>query len=81
MQDAIFWADSDACIVSANQKACDLMGYTKEEILSMTLYDFYLKLTPETWKEMWEFILKEKNISAEIETYKRMGQAFHQKFL
>jgi PAS domain S-box-containing protein len=76
MQDAIFWTDSDANIISANQKACDLVGYTKEEILSMTLFDFYPKLTPQTWKEIWEYILKEKNISAEVETLKKDGTSF-----
>lgn len=76
MQDAIFWTDSEANIVSANQKACDLMGYTKKEILSMTLYDFYPRLTPETWRESWEFILREKNINAELETWKKDGTSF-----
>ncbi|GEM_PF-1599669 len=76
MQDAIFWADSEANIVSANRKACDLMGYTKEEILSMTLYDFYPKLTPETWKESWEYVRKVKNIAVEIETFKKDGTSF-----
>ena len=76
MEDAIFWTDSSARIVSANNKACELMGYTKKEFLSMTLFDFYPELTPETWQTSWENIKREKSISAEMKTIKKDGTAF-----
>ncbi len=76
MQDAIIWTDSKARIVKSNNKACELLGYTKEEILTVTLYNLYPMLTPATWQESWEFITREKNINAEMKTLRKDGTSF-----
>lgn len=76
MQDAIFWADSSACVVSANNKACELLGYSKEEITKMSVYDFYPDLTPRIWNDLWEYILKQKTFSAEVDHIKKDGSLF-----
>ena len=37
--DAIVWHDSEARIQRVNQAACEQWGYTREELLGMTIQD------------------------------------------
>jgi PAS domain S-box-containing protein len=37
--DAILWIDTDFRIFRVNEAACQLFGYSRDELLSMTTYD------------------------------------------
>jgi PAS domain S-box-containing protein len=54
--DAIFLIDYDGQLIDVNQRACDSLGYTREELLSMTLFDiecdFDLPRARATWSSM-----------------------------
>ena len=39
LHDAVFWIDSHAQIFQVNEKACQMSGYTKEELLQMKVKD------------------------------------------
>jgi PAS domain S-box-containing protein len=45
----IYRLDSEGRVVSANQEACRCLGYTRDELQSLTIYDFNPTLTPEGW--------------------------------
>ncbi len=51
--DAIFVADPQtALILDANEKACTSLGYTREELLSMKVIDFEMKIQDiDSWKD------------------------------
>jgi len=53
-QDAILLANDDATYIDANPAACQLLGYSREELIGMTVWD----LTPERYREVgqsaWE---------------------------
>jgi PAS domain S-box-containing protein len=54
--DAIFLLDYEGRLIDVNQRACDSLGYTREELLSMTLFDiecdFDLPRAQATWSSM-----------------------------
>jgi len=50
-----------ANIVQVNDGACKMLGYSKEEFASMTLYDIDKDLTPETLKEIRNRKVKSNN--------------------
>ena len=52
--DSIFWVDFDGRIIYTNNTACDLLGYSMDELLSMHVYDFDAHLTRESWEIMRE---------------------------
>jgi PAS domain S-box-containing protein len=58
--DAIFWVDPIGRIVYANQKACDVLEYSKEELQAMTVFDINPVLPRGEWGAHWETI-QEKN--------------------
>lgn len=52
--DCIFWLDSSARIVFANDAASMITGYSLEELLSMTIFDIDPDFTGEAWHDHWE---------------------------
>ena len=52
-RDAVYWIKSDASITYANESACQLLGYTKEELKFMTVFDLDPNFTEKKWKQHW----------------------------
>ena len=44
-----FFTRVDATFAFVNQNACDSLGYTREELMALTLFDVNPELTPEMW--------------------------------
>lgn len=49
-----FFTRIDATFAHVNQNACDSLGYTREELMSLTLYDVDPNLTQELWDSLLE---------------------------
>jgi two-component system cell cycle sensor histidine kinase/response regulator CckA len=52
-RDAIFWLAGDGKLVYVNEAACRSLGYTREELLSMTIFDIDPRFPRELWPEHW----------------------------
>jgi PAS domain S-box-containing protein len=52
--DGIFWAQHDGQFVYVNDAACRKLGYTRDELLTMKVWDIDAQLTPEEWNQCWE---------------------------
>jgi PAS domain S-box-containing protein len=52
--DAVFWLGSDARFFYANARACQHLGYSREELLSMTVHDVDPDFPAEVWPKHWE---------------------------
>ena len=50
----MFWLGSDARFFYANARACRHMGYSREELLSMTVHDIDPNFQAEVWPKHWE---------------------------
>ncbi len=44
--DQVFWVDEQGKITNVNQSACEQLGYTREELLQMTIYQVNPSLSP-----------------------------------
>jgi len=51
--DPAFWMDSDARFFYVNDAACHSLGYTREELLTMTVHDIDPNFPKGTWKLNW----------------------------
>ncbi len=47
--DAVFWMGSDARFIYVNNTACNLLGYSREELLTMRMCEICPALPEETW--------------------------------
>lgn len=52
--DSIVWITPEAKISYANNSACRMMGFSREEILNRTVFDNNPNFTPETWVAHWQ---------------------------
>ncbi|HLA82188.1 MAG TPA: PAS domain S-box protein, partial [Thermoleophilia bacterium] len=52
--DLIYWAGRDGRIIDAGDSTCERFGYTKDELLGLTVFDLTVDLEPEKWPEIWE---------------------------
>lgn len=58
-KDAIYFLNSNAKLFYANEAASNLLGYSKEELLNMTIYEIDSFLNQSNWSDLWK-TLKEK---------------------
>jgi len=52
--DIIFWIDSDGKFIYANEEAYNALGYSREELLALKLYEVELNFSADIWKDYWE---------------------------
>jgi len=64
MSDMALWIDPKGNIAYANESASSLLGYSSQELLSMTIHDIDSNFPPELWKFRWEEFKHEKNSNA-----------------
>jgi len=72
--DAIVWHDCEARIQRVNQAACEQWGYTREELLGMTIQDINPNSTKQTWAKFWRELKKKKIITFEDEHRTKDGR-------
>ncbi len=54
--DIMFWIDQNAQILMTNEKACQRLGYTREEIFALRIPDIDPNCTEEKWNQHWKKI-------------------------
>ena len=71
--DVIIWNDSQARIHRANKAACNLLGYSQEELLGMTIQDINPNSNKQTYARFWNEIKEKKTVSFEEQHMKKDG--------
>ena len=74
--DCILWIDPEGKIVFANQKACEVLEYSKEELQALTVFDIDPMITREWWRPHWEAIREKKSFIIETCHRTKSGQIF-----
>ncbi len=69
-----FWAGPDARIIYVNEEACRFLGYSREELLTMTVPDINPDYRPETWAAHWEEIRRLGSFTFEARHRARDGR-------
>lgn len=60
--DAVFWVSKDARFFYVNDAACCMAGYSREELLSMTMHDVDPDFSPKIWSEYWKTIKQQGSL-------------------
>ncbi|MDH4157628.1 MAG: PAS domain S-box protein [candidate division Zixibacteria bacterium] len=72
--DPVFWLGPDARFFYVNEGACRVLGYTREELLSLTVHDIDPNFPAERWEEHWYDIKKRGSKSFESHHRTKDGQ-------
>jgi len=54
LSDAVYWMDSKARIVDVNETACSMLGFTREELLNLTVFNIDPDFTEDKWVKAWD---------------------------
>ena len=74
--DAVFWMDNQARFIYVNQSACESVGYSRDELLKMTLYDVNPNSTPEDMGRLLEHLRGVKTVRLETTHRRKDGSVF-----
>jgi len=72
----IFVADNEGHYIEVNRAACQMSGYTEEELLNLTIPDFIAPEFLEKGMESFERLLTEGYVEDEIMVRKKNGETF-----
>jgi formate hydrogenlyase transcriptional activator len=65
LREALFWIGEDGYIWHVNNKATELTGYSREELLKMHVFDLNQSVQKPDWPAVWEKLKKEKKVIRE----------------
>ncbi|MGC9521974.1 MAG: GAF domain-containing protein [Anaerolineae bacterium] len=72
---AIFWIHPDGTLHTANQTACDLLGYTSAELCALPgISDLDPNMIPNVWGIHWEKVKAQKRFTIETEYRTQKGR-------
>ena len=71
--EAIAWIRKDARILYVNDTVCNLLGYSREEMLTKTVHDIDPGYTPEVWKNYWKELRRNGSLTFETVAQKKDG--------
>jgi len=61
--DAIFWVDTEARFHFVNEAACRSLGYSREELMGMSVHDIDPDFPVERWTKQWDKVKKLKSFT------------------
>jgi PAS domain S-box-containing protein len=71
-----FWADAEGHLLYANATAVASLGYTVQELLSLTLQHICPELTPALWKQFLKEVRSQDKFAFELTMQSRDGRGF-----
>ncbi len=76
VSDPIIWLGSDGSIHRVNKAACQSLGYSRKEFLSLTAYDISPDIQEDTCPWLWAKIKEEKTFTVYFQLQKKNGDEF-----
>lgn len=73
---AAFCVSENAEFIYVNNAACSLVGYSREQMLSMRLQDVDINWEKEKWLEQWELLKQQHSMGFHTCYRKKTGKAF-----
>ena len=71
--EAILWIDSSGRIHRANRAACQLLGYSQDELLGVNICELYRE-SKEFWHKRWSDLRKKGEFAFEDRLFTKSGQ-------
>ncbi len=74
--EAVIWTGPDARFVYVNEATCQMLGYTKAELLMMTVFDIAPDLSPQDWQTDWCRLKQQSSYTLETLNRHKKGHLF-----
>ncbi len=74
--DCVYWMTSDARFFYVNDSACKILGYAREDLLSMSLRDIDPDFAAEAWHGLWKRVRDCESLTAKGHYRNKQGHVF-----
>jgi len=74
--DAALWMGPDARLIYVNDAVCRSLGYSREELLSMTVHDIDPDFSEEVWADHWKDVKRRGSFTIESHHRTKDGRIF-----
>ena len=74
--DCVLWTDSTGHLLNVSDSTCTSLGYSREELLAMTLFDVDPSLSRQQWSENWKRMKTQGAFTVETVHRRRNGEIF-----
>lgn len=74
--DSLFWITPDARFANVNDSTCRRLGYSRDELLNMTVFDVDPAFPRETWDSHWQEIKERKSFTIQTKHRTKAGEVF-----
>lgn len=74
--DGFFVHDDEGNIVDVNQRGCEMLGYSREELLKLTIFDIDKEVGYERANKIWEELQLGQTITLETRNMRKDGTTF-----
>ena len=71
--EAVLWVDQTGQIFNVNETACRMLGYARQELITMTVHDIDPSLPVERWAEHWKDVKEQGALGFEAKYWSRTG--------
>ena len=75
-REAVSWIASDGRLVYVNEAACEMLEYSRKELLEMSIFDVVPQFSRESWDEHWGMRLRTGSALVEILHETKTGRIF-----
>jgi len=75
--DAIFWVNSEGGLEYVNNSACQSLGYTRQELLGLSIFDINLYFSRNSWGDHWKQVRQDGSRLIEARHRTKGGKVFH----
>ena len=74
--DYTLWADSEGHFVDVSGSACARFGYTREEFLTLSIFDITLRASAAAWPDRWREVKRCGTLTLERQYRTKAGEIF-----
>ena len=74
--DEVYWVQRDGRFFNVNNEACRMLGYTREELLNLSVFDVDPDFSADDWETHWQNISKTKNVKMESHHRTKDGRLY-----
>ncbi|MFH0944462.1 MAG: PAS domain S-box protein [Planctomycetota bacterium] len=76
ISDSAFWMGPDARFIYVNEAACKALGYSRDELLRMTVHDIDPDLPAELWEAHWQDLRERGSFTLDSHHRTKSGEVF-----